>query len=85
MTHSMPDTYGGNVFFLQTAHTKDLRIEDIHITTHPSGHSIQLVNNKAFIIEGHPGQVTGFTTLLHLSTLIMSSIPPTQLLVTQTH
>ena len=69
----------------QTTHTKELKIEDTHITLHHSDNKIQCVTNKAFTTEGHPGQLTDLTVPLHLSTPIVSSIPPTQLLVTQNH
>ena len=43
---------------------------------------MQHVANKAFIIEGHLGQVTGFAAPVHISTPIVSFIPLTLLLVT---
>ena len=61
----------------QTACTKELNIGDTHITPHHSDHQIQHVTNKAFTIEGHPGQITGFTALLHVNTSIMSYITTT--------
>ena len=70
---------------LQNACTKKLKIEDLRITQHHLDHQIQILTNKAFITEGHPGQVIGFTALIHMSTLIMSFIPPTLLLVTWKH
>ena len=57
-----------------------MKIEDTHITPHQSEGQTQHLNNEAFTAEGHPGQVTGFTALLHVSTTVMSSIIPTLLL-----
>ena len=51
----------------QTAHIKELKIEDIHITSHHSDCQTQPVNSKAFTIEGQSGQITGFMALLYMS------------------
>ena len=69
----------------QTAHTRELKIEDKYITLHHLDHQIHIVTNEAFIIEGQTGQVIHFTALIHVSTPIMSFILPTLLLVTWKH
>ena len=56
---------------LQTIHTKELKIEDIPITQHHLDHHIQIVTSEAFTIEDQPGQVIGFTALIHMSTSLM--------------
>ena len=70
---------------LETVCIKDLKIENIPITQHYFDHQIQIVTNEAFIIEGHLGQVIGFTAFINISTPITSVIPPKLLLVTQKH
>ena len=68
---------------LHTTHTKQPKIEDIPITQYHLEHHIQIVTNEAFTIEGQPGQVISFISLIHMSTQIMSFIPPTLLLAIQ--
>ena len=58
---------------LQTTHSRDGKLEDISITQHYSDHHIQTVISKTFTIEGQPGQVIGFITLIHVSIPIMPS------------
>ena len=70
-------THMVEMVFSQTACTKEFKNEDTHIASNCSGCQIQHVANKAFITESHPGQVTGFTALPHVSTPLMSSITPT--------
>ena len=64
---------------------KELKIESIPITQQHLDHQIQIVTNEAFIIEGHLGQVIDFMALIHVSTSVMSFLPPTLLLVTKKH
>ena len=51
-------------------------VEGTHITLHHSDNQIQHVNNKAFTIEAHPAQVTGFMALFHMCPIMMSHITP---------
>ena len=67
---------------LQTILTRELKIEDIHITQHHLDHHIQIVVNEAFTIEGHPDQVIGSIALIHMNTPIIPFMPPRLLLAT---
>ena len=69
----------------QMACTKEHKKEDMPITQHHLHNQIQIVTNDAFTIECHPGQVIGFTVLIHMTTQIMLIIPLTLLLTTQKH
>ena len=69
----------------QTAHTKELKIEDIPITQYHLDHQIQIMTNEAFIIEGHSDHVIDFMLLVHINTPVMSFIPAILLLITCKH
>ena len=70
---------------LQTTCTKEPKIEDITFAQYDLDQHIQVVTNKVFTIEGHPGQVIGFIMLIHVSTPIISFISPTLLLAIKKH
>ena len=69
----------------QMMHTNELKIEDILITQQHLDYHILIVTNKAFITDGYPGHVIGFTALIYMNILIMSFIPPKLLLATLKH
>ena len=54
----------------QATLTKQLKLEDKHITLHHSEQQTHHMNNKAFTIEDHPGQIAHFMALFHASTKI---------------
>ena len=69
----------------QAAHSKELKIEDIPIIHHHLDHLIQIATIETFTIEGQTGHVISFTGLFHLSTALMSLLPPTLPLATWKH
>ena len=76
MPHSMPETpntYSANSHF--TNHTYQGTQSRRYIIPHLLEHQTQHMNNKAFTKDGCPGQITGSTALLHVSTTILPSVP----------
>ena len=65
MLHSMPKKliHMVETVISQIAHTKEFK-KKTHISPHQSDCQAQHVNNKAFTIEGDPGQVTCFIALI---------------------
>ena len=87
MLHSIPDTtntYGGNSHLTNHPYQGTQNRRHSYCTV-PFGSSHTYYNQWGFTIEGHPGQVIGFTAGINKSTSVISFIPSILLLATWKH
>ena len=73
------------IVILQTTYSRELKIEDMPITQNHLDDHIQIMVNEDFTVEGQPGQIIGFITLINVITPGMCFMPSSLLLATQKH